>query len=86
MNKLKRLLKRKTTWIILILFVFVYVNNSSFFAKRDDGTPLLLAHRGLSQTFSMKESMASGPAFSWGTKGQHHGTFAARIELQFTSQ
>ncbi|MEW4130627.1 glycerophosphodiester phosphodiesterase family protein [Bacillus thuringiensis] len=55
MNKLKRLLKRKTTWIILILFVFVYVNNSSFFAKRDDGTPLLLAHRGLSQTFSMEE-------------------------------
>ncbi|ENQ3114332.1 glycerophosphodiester phosphodiesterase, partial [Bacillus cereus] len=33
MNKLKRLLKRKATWIILILFVFVYVNNSSFFAK-----------------------------------------------------
>ncbi|QKH04900.1 glycerophosphodiester phosphodiesterase (plasmid) [Bacillus cereus] len=55
MNKLKRLLKRKTTWIILILFVFVYINNSSFFAKRDDGTPLLLAHRGLSQTFSMEE-------------------------------
>lgn len=55
MNKLKRLLKRKTTWIILILFVFVYVNNSSFFAKRDDGTPLLLAHRGLPQTFSMEE-------------------------------
>ncbi|HDR7690636.1 TPA: glycerophosphodiester phosphodiesterase, partial [Bacillus toyonensis] len=54
MNKLKSLLKRKTTWIILILFVFVYVNNSSFFAKRDDGTPLLLAHRGLSQTFSME--------------------------------
>ncbi len=42
MNKLKRLLKRKATWIILILFVFVYVNNSSFFAKREDGTPLLL--------------------------------------------
>ncbi|HDR7356636.1 TPA: glycerophosphodiester phosphodiesterase, partial [Bacillus wiedmannii] len=34
MNKLKRILKRKTNWIILILFVFVYVNNSSFFAKR----------------------------------------------------
>ena len=42
MNKIKRLLKRKTTWIILI--VFVYVNNSSFFAKRANGTPLLLAH------------------------------------------
>ncbi len=54
MNKIKRLLKRKTTWIILILFVFVYVNNSSFFAKRAEGTPLLLAHRGLSQTFSME--------------------------------
>ncbi|HDX9689573.1 glycerophosphodiester phosphodiesterase [Bacillus cereus] len=54
MNKIKRLLKRKTTWIILILFVFVYVNNSSFFAERADRTPLLLAHRGLSQTFSME--------------------------------
>ncbi|MFJ6276842.1 glycerophosphodiester phosphodiesterase family protein [Bacillus thuringiensis] len=54
MNKIKRLLKRKTTLIILILFVFVYVNNSSFFAERADRTPLLLAHRGLSQTFSME--------------------------------
>ncbi|PFW73381.1 glycerophosphodiester phosphodiesterase, partial [Bacillus pseudomycoides] len=36
MNKIKRLLKRKTTLIILILFVFVYVNNSSFFAERAD--------------------------------------------------
>jgi glycerophosphoryl diester phosphodiesterase len=55
MNKIKRLLKRKTTLIILILFVFVYVNNSSFFfAERTEGTPLLLAHRGLSQTFSME--------------------------------
>ncbi len=55
MNKIKKLLKRKTTWIIFILFVLVYVNNSSFFAKRDEGKPLLLAHRGLSQTFSMEE-------------------------------
>lgn len=55
MNKIKKLLKRKVTWILLILFVFVYVNNSSFFAKRDEGTPLLLAHRGLAQTFTMKD-------------------------------
>lgn len=54
MNKIKKLLKRKTTWIIFILFVLVYVNNSSLFAKRDEGKPLLLAHRGLSQTFSME--------------------------------
>lgn len=55
MNKINRLMKRKTTWIILFLFAFIYVNNSSFFAKRDEGAPILLAHRGLSQTFSMEE-------------------------------
>ncbi|MFT8321161.1 MAG: glycerophosphodiester phosphodiesterase family protein [Bacillus sp. (in: firmicutes)] len=54
MNKRKRLHKHKKIWIIVILLVFVYVNNSSFFAKRKDGTPFLLAHRGLSQTFSME--------------------------------
>ncbi|PGH85798.1 glycerophosphodiester phosphodiesterase [Bacillus thuringiensis] len=51
---MKRLLERKTTWVILILLAFFYVNNSSFLAKRSEGIPLLLAHRGLSQTFSME--------------------------------
>lgn len=37
------------------LLVFNYVNNSSFFAKRNIASPLLLAHRGLSQTFAMED-------------------------------
>ncbi|MGE7837584.1 glycerophosphodiester phosphodiesterase family protein [Viridibacillus arvi] len=54
MNKIKWLFKRKTNWFFLILVLFIYVNNSSLFAKRGEGAPLLLAHRGLAQTFSME--------------------------------
>ncbi|WP_031309314.1 glycerophosphodiester phosphodiesterase family protein [Brevibacillus laterosporus] len=54
MNMIKKLLKRKIVWICLVLFVFIYGNNSSLFAHRPDGSPLLLAHRGLAQTFSME--------------------------------
>ncbi|WP_332698789.1 glycerophosphodiester phosphodiesterase family protein [Halalkalibacter lacteus] len=39
---------------LLALILFMYVNNSSLFAKQEDKEPLLLAHRGLGQTFSME--------------------------------
>ncbi|MFC0469867.1 glycerophosphodiester phosphodiesterase family protein [Halalkalibacter kiskunsagensis] len=39
---------------LLALILFMYVNNSSLFAKQDETKPLLLAHRGLGQTFSME--------------------------------
>lgn len=38
----------------LILFVFLFVNNTSLFTKERDAKPLLLAHRGLGQTFPME--------------------------------
>jgi len=37
---------------VLLLAVFVYVNNASSLAPAMSGKPLLLAHRGLAQTFS----------------------------------
>lgn len=46
-------LKRKILWIFLAILVFVYLNNSSLLAKQPAGEPILLAHRGLPQTFSM---------------------------------
>ncbi len=54
MNKFKKLMKRKLVWFLVILFAFVYLNNSSFLTKQHTGKPLLLAHRGLAQTFNME--------------------------------
>lgn len=53
MSKSKKFMKRKIVWF-LILFAFVYFNNSSIFLGRQEGEPLLLAHRGLGQTFPME--------------------------------
>lgn len=47
-------MKRKIFWLFLALIVFVYFNNSSYFVEKRTGKPLLLAHRGLAQTFSME--------------------------------
>lgn len=38
---------------MLLLSLFIFLNNSTFFTKEREGKPLLLAHRGLGQTFSM---------------------------------
>lgn len=50
----KPLWKRKSLWMILVLVTFVYVTNSSFFAKESVREPFLLAHRGMAQTFHME--------------------------------
>jgi glycerophosphoryl diester phosphodiesterase len=47
-------LKKKLLIFILLLSLFIFLNNSSIFAKDRGGDPLLLAHRGLGQTFSME--------------------------------
>ncbi len=39
----------------ILLILYVYLNNSSLFAEERNGDPLLLAHRGLAQTFPMDE-------------------------------
>ncbi|ULL19209.1 glycerophosphodiester phosphodiesterase [Paenibacillus sp. H1-7] len=48
------LLKRKRLWLALLLLAIVYITNSSLLAKPRDEAPLLLAHRGLAQTFHME--------------------------------
>ena len=54
MSKFKKFMKRKIVWFFLILFAFVYLNNSPIFLRQQEGDPLLLAHRGLGQTFPME--------------------------------
>lgn len=54
MSKFKKFMKPKIVWFFLILFAFIYFNNTSIFLGRQEGKPLLLAHRGLGQTFPME--------------------------------
>ena len=51
-------MKNKKRWMkvilfFLVLFLFIFINNTSLFTKERTGQPLLLAHRGLAQTFPM---------------------------------
>lgn len=51
----QKTIRTKAAWFFLFLFVFIYLNNTSFFvAKPEKGKPLLVAHRGLGQTFPME--------------------------------
>ncbi len=45
--------KKKIYKIIFLIITFVFFNNTSLFIKPEPEKPLLLAHRGLAQTFSM---------------------------------
>ncbi|EMT52085.1 glycerophosphodiester phosphodiesterase family protein [Brevibacillus borstelensis] len=54
MKKLKKMLKNKFVLCLLVLAAFVYINNSSLFTKASNEAPLLLAHRGMAQTFHME--------------------------------
>jgi glycerophosphoryl diester phosphodiesterase len=40
--------------VFILLIAFIYLNNSSLLSKPGHAKPLLLAHRGLAQTFPMK--------------------------------
>jgi glycerophosphoryl diester phosphodiesterase len=51
--KLRKVIKRGS-FLLLFLILFIFVNNSSIFTKERNGEPLLLAHRGLAQTFNME--------------------------------
>jgi glycerophosphoryl diester phosphodiesterase len=55
--KQKKFYKNKFVYaaFLLALILFTYVNNSSIFAKQEEGDPTLLAHRGLGQTFSTED-------------------------------
>ena len=47
-------MKRKLYLLSVVLAVLIVFNNSSYFAGHRGGNPLLLAHRGLGQTFNME--------------------------------
>lgn len=54
MSRLTKGMHRGIMGFLLLLLAFVYLNNSSFFSKPTGGKPMLLAHRGLAQTFAMQ--------------------------------
>jgi glycerophosphoryl diester phosphodiesterase len=54
MNRLKRMLRSKWLVVLCLLILFVYMNNSSYLTKQREGEPLLLAHRGIAQTYTME--------------------------------
>ncbi|MGG6312716.1 glycerophosphodiester phosphodiesterase family protein [Paenibacillus macerans] len=54
MNLFKKLLRRKSFWILLVFIAFIYLNNTSHLATARSGGAKLLAHRGLAQTFPME--------------------------------
>ncbi|WP_066392617.1 glycerophosphodiester phosphodiesterase family protein [Neobacillus mesonae] len=56
MMKFKRYIKRVFIFLF-ILPTFLYLNNSSLFTKTRNQSPLLLAHRGMAQTFPMEGIM-----------------------------
>ncbi len=45
---------KKAGLVFSLLVIFMLINNSSIFSRNQSGEPLLLAHRGLGQTFSME--------------------------------
>ncbi|KXH78340.1 glycerophosphodiester phosphodiesterase family protein [Sporosarcina sp. HYO08] len=56
---------------LLVVAAFIYLNNSSLFTKVKDEAPLLLAHRGMSQTFPM-EGIASDTCTAKGIYEPEH--------------
>ncbi|MCS7459083.1 glycerophosphodiester phosphodiesterase [Paenibacillus doosanensis] len=57
MHPFTKRLKRKRIWIALALLAFIYFNNCSWLSDPPQGSPFLLAHRGMSQTFPMEGIM-----------------------------
>lgn len=47
-------IRRRIIWLLILLAVFVYLNNTSIFIRNQTEKPFLLAHRGLAQTFPME--------------------------------
>lgn len=45
--------RRRTILVLLVCIMFIYLNNSSFWARTMPKRPFLVAHRGVHQTFSL---------------------------------
>ncbi|WP_127491764.1 glycerophosphodiester phosphodiesterase family protein [Paenibacillus glycanilyticus] len=54
MKRLIRIWKSKAFIVIALVIVLVFLNNTTYFAKPLGGEPLLLAHRGMAQIFTME--------------------------------
>ncbi|MDQ0059173.1 glycerophosphodiester phosphodiesterase family protein [Paenibacillus harenae] len=54
MNRLKKIVRSKTFIFLVVLIGFIYFNNSPILTKPRSGDPLLLAHRGMAQTYTME--------------------------------
>jgi hypothetical protein len=52
--RMRKLFKNKVFWTIIVLLLFIYLNNSSLLSKPRTEAPKLLAHRGMAQTFHME--------------------------------
>jgi glycerophosphoryl diester phosphodiesterase len=50
---IRKIFEFKVFRLFLVFLIFIYLNNTSFFVPKGEGNPLLLAHRGLGQTFPM---------------------------------
>ncbi|SFE06518.1 glycerophosphoryl diester phosphodiesterase [Paenibacillus catalpae] len=55
MNRFKKIIKSKPFIVMALLVVLVFLNNTSLFIKPSGEAPVLLAHRGLAQTFTMED-------------------------------
>lgn len=51
---LKKIIRNKVFWLLLIFLSFIWLNNTSLFSKKSNSPPQLLAHRGVHQTFYKK--------------------------------
>jgi glycerophosphoryl diester phosphodiesterase len=56
--KTVKLFIKRAAIFTIILVIFMYLNNTSLFLKENNEPPMLLAHRGMAQTFHM-EGIAS---------------------------
>jgi glycerophosphoryl diester phosphodiesterase len=50
---MSREFSKKVMWFLVILLLFMVINNTNLFTKQSAQEPLLLAHRGLAQTFEI---------------------------------
>jgi len=53
MKRFKRIMKR-IFFVFILVGIFMFLNNTSLFTKPSGDAPLLLAHRGMAQTFHME--------------------------------
>ena len=51
----RKIIKNKTCWIILGFFFFLWLNNASLFADRNENKITIIAHGALGQTYNLED-------------------------------